>query len=154
MIPPYPCRSLQSMGHIFGLLMLSNAQQMKLLIYCVQPLIRLERFFSLFEDRRLGVMEIFEWAILIWFRPLMLLAGMSSVLRNEAQCLFHGSLISQKLCEELIHRRWRWWWYITIIAPLASAYPSTRASHLQSCNNKWLLDDVKRLQMNCVIMPN
>ena len=72
------------MRRILGLLMLSNPQQTKLLLYCVQPLIRLERFFSLFEDRRLGVLEIFERAILIRFRPLMLLTGVSGVLRNEA----------------------------------------------------------------------
>jgi len=55
---------------------------MELLLYRVKPLIRLERFFSLFEDRRLGVLEILERAILIWLRPLMLLTGVSSVLHN------------------------------------------------------------------------
>ena len=85
--------------------MLSNPQQTELLLYCVKPLIRLERFFSLFKDRGLSVLEVFEQAVLIWFRPLMLLAGVSSVLRNEAQCLFHSSVISKKLCEELICRR-------------------------------------------------
>ena len=44
----------------------------------------LERFFGLFEDIRLGVLEILERALLIWLRPLMLLTGMSGVLRNEA----------------------------------------------------------------------
>ena len=68
------------------------------------PLIHLERLFGLFEDRRLGVLEIFERAILIWFSPLMLLTGVSGVLGNEAQCTLHGSLITQELCEELIHR--------------------------------------------------
>ena len=98
------------MGHIFDLLMLTNPQQMKLLLYCVQPLIRLERFLGLFEDRRLGVLEIFERAILIRFRPLMFLMGVSSVLCNEPQCILHCSLISQELCEKLICRRGRWWW--------------------------------------------
>ena len=92
--PPYLGRSLQLMGPIFSLQMLSNPQQMELLLYCVQPLIRLERFFGLFEDRRLGVLEILERAVLIWLRPLMLLTGMSGVLRNEAQCILHGSLIT------------------------------------------------------------
>ena len=103
--PPYPGRSLQLMGPIFSLQMLSNPQQMELLLYRVKPFIRLERFFVLFEDRRLGVLEIFERAILIRFRPLMLMMGMSGVLRNEAQCVLNSSLISQKLHEELIHRR-------------------------------------------------
>ena len=58
--PPYPSRSLQLMGHIFSLQMLSNTQQMELLLYRVKPFICLERFFGLFEDRRLGVLEIFE----------------------------------------------------------------------------------------------
>jgi len=92
--PPYPGRSLQLMGCIFSLQMLNNPQQMELLLYHVKPLICLEWFFGLFEDRRLGVLEVFERAVLIWFRPLMLLAGLSGVLRNEAQCLFHSSLIS------------------------------------------------------------
>ena len=69
---------------ILGLLMLSNCKQAKLLLYRVKPLINLEWFFGLFEDRRLSVLEILERVILIWLRPLMLLTGMSSVLHNEA----------------------------------------------------------------------
>ena len=103
--PPYPTWSLLLMGHIFSLQMLSNPQYMELLLYHVKPFIRLERFFGLFEDRRLGVLEILERSILIWLRPLMLLTGMSGVLRNEAQCILHVSLITQELCEEFIHRR-------------------------------------------------
>ena len=82
--PPYPCQCLQLMGCIFGLQMLSNPQQTELLLYRVKPLIHLERFFGHFEDRGLSVLEVFEQAILIWFQPLMLLAGMSGVLCNEA----------------------------------------------------------------------
>ena len=82
--PPYPGRSLQLMGHIFSLQMLSNPQQTELLLYRVKPFICLEQFFGLFEDGRLGVLEILERAVLIWLRPLMLLTGVSSVLRNEA----------------------------------------------------------------------
>ena len=83
MSPPYSGQSLQLMGHIFSLLMLSNPQQMEFLLYCVKPFICRERF----------------------FRALMLLMGVSGVQRNEAQCILHGSLITQELCEELI-RRW------------------------------------------------
>jgi len=85
--------------------MLSNPQQMELLLYRVKPFIRLERFSVLFEDRRLGVLEILERALLIWLRPLMLLTGVSGVLHNEAQCILHGSLIMHALCEEFIRRR-------------------------------------------------
>ena len=92
--PPYPDGSWLLMGCIFSLQMLSNPQQTELLLYCVNPLIRLERFFSLFKDRGLSVLEVFEQAVLIWFRPLMLLADLSGVLRNEAQCILHGSLIT------------------------------------------------------------
>ena len=74
--------------------MLNNPQQTKLLLYRVKPLIRLERFFCLFEDRGLSILEVIERVVLIWFRPLMLLVGLRGVLRNEAQCLFHSSLIS------------------------------------------------------------
>ena len=102
--PPYPGRSLQLMGRIFCLLMLSNPQKMKLLLDCVKPFICLERFFGHLEDRRLGVLEILERAILIRLRPL-LLTGVSGVLRNEAQCILHCSLTTQELCEEFIHRR-------------------------------------------------
>ena len=93
MSPPNPCRSLLLMRRILGLQMLSNPQQMELLLYRVKPFICLEWFFGLFEDRRLGVLEILEGAVLIWLRPLMLLTGVSGVLRNEAQCILHGSLI-------------------------------------------------------------
>ena len=58
--PPYSCRSLQLMGGIFGCQMLSNPQQTELLLYRVKPLICLERFFGLFEDRGLSVLEVFE----------------------------------------------------------------------------------------------
>ena len=98
------------MGCTFSLQMLSNPQQMKLLLYHVKPFILLERFFGLFEDRRLGVLEILERVVLIWLRPMMLLTGMSSVLRNEAQCFLHCSLTTEELCEEFIHRRWWRWW--------------------------------------------
>ena len=93
------------MGRIFCLLVLGDPQQTELLINSVEPLIRLERFFGHFEDRRPSVLEILERAILIWLRPFMLLTGVSGVLRNEAQCILHGSLITQELCEEFIHRR-------------------------------------------------
>ena len=92
--PPYPYWSLQLMGRIFNLQMLGNPQQMELLLYCVKPFIRLELFFGLFEDRRLGVLEILEGVALIWLKPLMLLTGVSGVLHNEAQCILHGSLIT------------------------------------------------------------
>ena len=85
--------------------MLSNPQQMELLLYRVMPLIRLEWFFDLFEDRGLSVLEVFEQAVLIWFRPFVLLVGLSGVLHNEAQCILHYSLTSQELCKKLI-RRW------------------------------------------------
>ena len=81
--PPYPSRSLQLMGRIFRLQMLSNPQQTELLLYHVEPFIRLEQFSGLFEDKRLGVLEILERAVLIWLRPLMLLMSVRGVLRNE-----------------------------------------------------------------------
>jgi hypothetical protein len=57
---------------------------MELLLNSVEPFIRLEQFFSHLENRRLGVQEILESVVLIWLRPLLLLAGVSRVLRNEA----------------------------------------------------------------------
>ena len=82
--PPYPGRSLQLMGHIFYLLMFCDPQQMELLLNGVEPFIHLERFFGHLENRRLGVQEILESVVLIRLRPLLLLAGMSRVLHNEA----------------------------------------------------------------------
>ena len=72
------------MGRIFCILMLSNPHQIELLLYHVKPFIRLEQFFGHFDDRRLGILEILERALLIWLRPLMLLMGMSGVVHNEA----------------------------------------------------------------------
>ena len=57
---------------------------MELLLNSVEPLIRLERFFYHLKDRRLGIQKILEGAILVWLRPLLLWAGASRVLRNEA----------------------------------------------------------------------
>ena len=72
------------MGRIFYLLMFHDPQYMELLLNGVKPFIRLERFFGLFEERRLGVLEILKSAVLIWLRPLMLLTGVSGVPHNEA----------------------------------------------------------------------
>ena len=46
---------------------------MELLLNSVEPFIHLERFFGHLENRRLGVQEIFESAVLIQLRPLLLL---------------------------------------------------------------------------------
>ena len=92
--PPNPCRSLHLMGRILSLLVLGDPQQMELLLNCVEPLVCLERFLSHLEDKRLGVQEILERAILIWLRHLLLLMGMSHVLRNEAHGFLHSSLAS------------------------------------------------------------
>ena len=83
---------------------------MELLLDCVMPFIRLERFFDHLEDRRLGVQEILESAVLVWLRPLLLLTGASHVLHNEAQGFLHSSLTSQELCKELISIQWWRWW--------------------------------------------
>ena len=98
------------MGHILCLLVFGDPQQMELLLNSVEPLIRLELFLGHLEDRRLGIQKILEGAILIWLRPLLLLAGMSRVLRNEARSFLHSPLASQELGKELISRRWWWWW--------------------------------------------
>ena len=75
---------------------------MELLLDCVKPFIHLEWVFGHLEDMRLGVLEILERAILIWLRPLLLLTGVSGVLRDEAQCILYCSLTTQELCEEFI----------------------------------------------------
>ena len=92
--PAYLGRSLQLMGHIFCLLMFCDPQKMKLLLNSVEPFIRLERFLGHLEDRRLGVQEILESAVLVQLRPLLLLAGTSHVLHNEAHGFLHSSLTS------------------------------------------------------------
>ena len=98
------------MGRILCLLVLDDSQQMELLLNSVEPLIRLERFRGHLEDRRLGIQKFLQGAILFWLRPLLLLAGMSCVLRNEAQGFLHSPPASQELGKELISRRWWWWW--------------------------------------------
>ena len=78
------CWPLQLMGCVLCLHGFSDSQQAELLLNGIQPLVCLERFFGLFEDRRLSVLKILEGAILVWYRPLVLLAGASGILRNEA----------------------------------------------------------------------
>ena len=135
--PPDSCWPLQLMGCILYLHGFSDSQQAKLLLNGIQSLICFERFFCLFEDGGLSVLRILEGAILIWFRPLVLLVDTSGILHNEAQCFFHRSLIPQELREKFIHGRWRWWWQVTIIATnLAGVGTSACARHLQNCNNK------------------
>ena len=99
------------MGRILCLLVLDDSQQMELLLNSVEPLIRLERIFSHLEHRRLGIHKILEGAVLIWLRPLLLLAGMSHVLRDEAQGFLHSPLAPQELGKELISRWWWWRWW-------------------------------------------
>ena len=110
MDPLDSCWPLQLMGCVLCLHGFSDSQQAELLLNGIKPLIYLERFFCLFEDQRLSVLKILEGAILVWFRPLVLLAGMSGILRNEAQCFFHHSLIPQELREKFVRKGWRWWW--------------------------------------------
>ena len=82
--PPNPSWSLQLMGRILCLLVPYDPQQMELLLNSVEPLIRLERFLYHLENRRLGIQKILEGDVLIWLRPLLLLASVSRVLHNEA----------------------------------------------------------------------
>ena len=83
---------------------------MELLLNCVEPLVRLEQFLSHLEDRRLCIQKILEGAVLVWLRPLLLWAGTSRVLRNEAQGFLHSPLTSQELGKELTSRWWWRWW--------------------------------------------
>ena len=80
--PPDSCWPLQLMGCILCLHGFSDSQQAKLLLNGIQPLFCLEQFWCLFEDQRLSVPKILEGAILVWFRPLVLLAGASGILRS------------------------------------------------------------------------
>ena len=72
------------MGRILCLLVLDDSQQMELLLNNVEPFIHLERFLGHLKNWRLGVQEILESVVLIWLKPLFLLAGASRVLCNEA----------------------------------------------------------------------
>ena len=72
------------MGCVLYLHGFSDSQQAELLLNGIQPLIYSERFFCLFEDRRLSVLKILEGAILVWFSALVLLVGMSGILCNKA----------------------------------------------------------------------
>jgi hypothetical protein len=57
------------MQGVFGFHLLGHSQKMELLFDSGQPLICLEWFFGLFEDRRLGIQEVLEITILIQPRP-------------------------------------------------------------------------------------
>ena len=72
------------MGCILCHLMFCDPQQMELLLNSVEPLVRLEWFLYHLENRRLGIQKILEGAIQVWLRLLLLWAGTSHVLRNEA----------------------------------------------------------------------
>ena len=82
--PPNPSPSLQLMGCILCLLVLGDPQQMELLLNSVEPLIHLERFLGHLKDSWLGIQKILEGVVLVSLRPLLLLVGVSRVLRNEA----------------------------------------------------------------------
>ena len=92
--------------------------------------------------------------MLIWLSPWLMWVAMSGVLRDETQSFFHYPLAPQELGKELLSGWRQWGWQVIIIAILAATSSSTGARHLRSCNNKRLLVDIKRLQMNYVLMPN
>ena len=78
------CWPLQLMGCVLCLHGFSDSQQAELLLNGIKPLIYLERFFCLFEDQRLSVLKILKGAILVRFRPLVLLASVSCIQCNES----------------------------------------------------------------------
>jgi hypothetical protein len=61
---------MQLVGSILGLQLLSQTQQMELLLNGIQPFISLQRFLRLLKERGLGVKKILEVTMLIWFRSL------------------------------------------------------------------------------------
>jgi hypothetical protein len=65
MIPSNTCESVQLMSSIWCLHTFSYPEQVKLLLYGVQPLISLKWFFCLSEDRRFGICEVLEATVLI-----------------------------------------------------------------------------------------
>ena len=144
------------MWGIFSLHMLYNSQEMKLLLNGIEPFIGLQWLLCLLKDRRFSVQKVLEFTILIWFGSLVLVLSLSTinVLRKPTQYFPHRPLGLEELCH---HFRWhgvQWWWEMIITIMITTGTnPSMSASHLQSCNNKWLLDDVKSLQKNCIIMP-
>ena len=81
---PDSCWPLQLMGCILCLHGFSDSQQVELFLNGIQPLVCLEQFFCLFEHQRLSVLKILEGAILVWFRPLVLLASVSCIQCNES----------------------------------------------------------------------
>ena len=86
--------------------------------------------------------------MLIWLGPWLMWVATSSVLRDKVQSFLHCPLAPQELGKEFLSRRWRWGWQVIMVAILAATSSSTGARHLRSCNNKRLLVDAKRLQMN------
>jgi hypothetical protein len=61
---------MQLVGSILGLQLISQTEQAELLLNGIQPLISLQRFLCLLEERGLGVKKILEITIIIWFRSL------------------------------------------------------------------------------------
>jgi hypothetical protein len=57
---------------------------MELLIESVQPFLSLEWLLSFLEYWWLGVLEVFEINVLIWFWPLMLTTTMGLILHQSA----------------------------------------------------------------------
>jgi len=75
MAPPDTCLALQLMCCKFRLQFLSHPQQTEFLLESVEPFIGFQRFRSLLENWRLGVLEILEITVLIRFSAL---AGMAT----------------------------------------------------------------------------
>jgi hypothetical protein len=62
---------MQLVGSILSLQLLSQTKQTELLLNGIQPLISLQRFLRLLKERGLGVKNILEVTMLMWFRSLM-----------------------------------------------------------------------------------
>jgi hypothetical protein len=68
---------MQLVGNILGLQLISQTEQMELLLNGIQPLISLQRFLRLLEERGLSVKKVLEVTMLIWFRSLTTLPSIS-----------------------------------------------------------------------------
>ena len=153
MTPPNACRPLQLVGCILSFHWLSQPQQTKLLFKCVQPFLCLEWFFSLLENRGLGIQEILEITILVWLCTLALMSALGNLLRHGAHSLAHSTLHFSEHNHQLCRSGWGWWWQIFIVITMQATTPGTIiptcsrtcARHLQNCNNKQLL----RISENC-----
>jgi hypothetical protein len=130
--PPSTHESTKLLGHKQCLLEISAAQQPKLGLNDVKPVIRLQRISCLGKRRRVHHQEVSVGSLHPW-----LAVGQAHLMLHKVLLQHPHELVlrGQQLLEAHGRQRWRWWWWLgspaSSIVKLICCCPSTSIRRLR-----------------------